>query len=251
MTRFAKPLLLEIPCCQAKKIQRRFASINTFGLASRWSDGYCRMPLVQDASRLGYCGNCNKVYWLEDAVNLGIASPPESTTPPRFFPSRRGWWERLRLRLQGKNPDDLFGEALKHLAAIRERYESENCVQHPQSGDLLSAVQCELWDAPEREIYARTWLWWCCSHSQRGQRSDASILPAAANENRSSLLALHQRSLASDDAVLASGELLRQLGRFGEAIAMLTVLAERSTEAAAILAAARREETAVFELENF
>lgn len=253
MTRIVAPLLLESPCCRAKVMQRRFASVNTFGLASRWSDGYSSILMVPDASLLGYCESCDRIYWQEDAIRLGIV--PQSKGG-RISNSRRyGWFSQAIARFLGRRQEVRqavsFDEELERWRVAELASRSANYIVSPRPRDLLSAVQREQWDTPERETYLRTWLWWVGRHGQRGRRMDEKIPEGAIIDNMAALLALHQASPAADEVAMAVGELLRQFGRFDEAAAMLEGVAERNAAAAAILAAVRQKESAVFELERF
>lgn len=253
MTRIADPLLLETPCCRTKVMQRRFASVNTFGLASRWSDGYSCIFMVPDASLLGYCESCDSIYWQEDAVRLGIV--PQSNEGRISNSRRRGWFSQAIARFLGKRPElsqaVSFDEELERWRVAELASRSANYIASPRPRDLLSAVQREQWEAPGREIYLRTWLWWVARHGQRGRLIDDSIPEGAINDNMAALLALHQASPAPDEVAMAAGELLRQFGQFDEAAARLEGMAERNAAAAAILAAVRKKETAVFVLERF
>lgn len=240
MTRFAKPLLLETPCCQQKVMRRRFASINSFGLSSRWSDGYTSVLMVSEASRLAYCAGCNKTYWLEDAAELGVV--------PSFNdkPSVRGSWLG---RIFGKKPGAIAGE--KVAAVDLHDLDFVDYHEHPRPADLLLAVLREEWSDQERELYLRTRLWWIGNHSQRARRKVSPMAGEQANENMLRLLTLHQAAPASDQGAMAIAELLRQLGRFDEAISTLNGHSSDSVRAAAIAAAATRGESHVFEVETF
>lgn len=240
MTRFAKPRLLETPCCNTKVMQQRFASVNSFGLSSRWSDGYTDMPFVSDASRLAYCPVCNTTYWLEDAVNLGVVPSFEAA------PVRQPRWVPEFLRKCG-------GDAKQEPVAQVEQRDLDyvDYHQHPRPTDLLLAVLREEWSSAERERYLRTWLWWLGNHGQRGQRMVSPMTDEQARGNMLRLLALHQAALSSDYDAEVIAELLRQLGRFDEAIAALGGRRDKSAKAAMIEDAAARRESRVFEVETF
>lgn len=240
MTRFAKPLLIETPCCQEKVMQQRFASVNSFGLATSWSDGYTSMPLVSEASRLGYCPSCNKTYWLEDAISLGVL-PSFQDAPAR----RHGWLPQF-LR---KDSGDTKQESDAHVELRDLDYVDYH--QHPRPADLLLAMLREEWSSKERELYLRTWLWWISNHVQRGQRTVSPMSTEQANANMLRLLELHQAATAPERDAEVIAELLRQLGRFDEAISTLKGHRDRGARAALIDDAAARGELRVFEVEAF
>lgn len=240
MTRFAKPRLLETPCCNTKVLQQRFASVNSFGLSSRWSDGYTDMPFVSEASRLAYCSVCNTTYWLEDAANLGVVPSFEAA------PARRPAWLPQFLR---KDSRDAIREAE---AQVEQRdLDYVDYHQHPRPADLLLAVLREEWSSTEREQYLRTRLWWIGNHSQRGWKMLSPMTDEQSFDNMLRLLALHQASADSGQNAEVIAELLRQMGRFDEAMIALKDRREGNVKAAMIEGAAARGESHVFEVETF
>lgn len=240
MTRFAKPLLIETPCCKEKVMKQRFASFNSFGLSSRWSDGYTSMPFVSEASRLAYCPGCNKTYWLEDATELGVV-PSHNDKNPR----RDGWLFRI---FGGKTKASTV-EKIADVDLLELDY--VDYYEHPRPADLLLAVLREEWSCQERELYLRMCLWRIGSHGQRGRRMVSPMTDEQAIENKLRLLALHQSATVSDQDTEVIAELLRQMGRYNEAIAVVSEHCGKSTKAAMIEAAAAQGESRVFEVETF
>jgi hypothetical protein len=240
MTRFAKPLLLETPCCQEKVMRQRFASVNSFGLSSRWSDGYTWMPMVSEASRLAYCPGCNKTYWLEDATELGVVPSfnEKSVRKKRWLP--RIFW---------KSPSEGYLDVEAQVESSDLDYVGYH--KHPRPADLLLAVLREEWSSPERELYLRTRLWWIGNHKQRGRKTASPMTQQQAEDNKLSLLALHRAAGAADNVAVTMGELLRQLGRFDEAVAVLEKVARESDAAAVILGLVKQGKTEVCALEQF
>lgn len=240
MTRFAKPLLLETPCCQEKVMQSRFASVNSFGMSTRWSDGYTDIPMVSLTSRLAYCPGCNKTYWLEDATELGVVPSAEEKAQ-----NRSGWLAGIF----GKKASVSATENVAKVDLLDLDYVDYH--QHPRPADLLLAVLREEWSNPERELYLRTRLWWIGNHGQRGRRMVSPMSDKQASENVLRLLALHQAALDTDQSAELIAELLRQMGRFDEAMVALKGRREGSAKAAMIEDAAARGESHVFEVETF
>lgn len=240
MTRFAKPLLLETPCCKQKVMQQRFASLNSFGLATAWSDGYTSMPFVSEASRLAYCPSCNMTYWLEDATVLGVV--------PSFddAPTRRQRWLPQFLR---KDSGQTSREAEAQVEPCELDYVDFH--KHPRPADLLLVMLREEWSSEERELYLRTRLWWIGNHGQRGRRMLSPMSDEQANENIWRLLALHQTAPSSDHNAELIAELLRQMGRFDEAIAALHDCHASSAKSKVIEMAAAQGESKVLEVETF
>lgn len=240
MTRFAEPLLLATPCCQEKVMQRRFASINSFGISSRWSDGYTTVPLVSETSRLAYCPGCNKTYWLEDATKLGVV-PPVDKKPT----SSSGWLRRVFSK-GCDNPEQESVAQVDWQGLFPPHYHKS-----PRPADLLLAVLREEWSNAEREIYLRTRLWWLGNHGQRGWRTVSPMNDAQAEANMLRLLVLHQATPASDQDVEVIAELLRQMGRFDEAITALKGCRHASATAVAIEDAIVSRKMQVFQVKTF
>lgn len=240
MTRFAEPLLLETPCCQAKVMQKRFASINSFGISSRWSDGYSWMPLVSEMSRLAYCPGCNQTYWLEDATRLGMVPSFDKKST-----SRSGWLRRIFWKSHGTPCQDSVAQI------TRQDLFPPGYHKSPRPADLLLAVLREEWSSTERELYLRTRLWWLGNHGQRGQRTVSPMNDAQAEANMLRLLVLHQAAPVSDQDAETIAELFRQMGRFDEAITALKGRRDASATAAAIEDAAASEKIQVFQVETF
>lgn len=221
-------------------MQQRFASVNSFGLSSRWSDGYTSMPFVSEASRLAYCPGCNKTYWLEDAINLGVV-PSFEAAPVR----RPGWLPEFLRKSSGDSKQE-------PVAQVKQRdLDYVDYHQHPRPADVLLAVLRQEWSDFERELYLRTRLWWLGNHSQRGQRMVSPMTREQSFDNMIRLLALHQAAADIDQHTEVIAELLRQMGRFDEAIAALRDLRDKSAKAAMIADAAERGESLVFEVETF
>lgn len=240
MTRFAKPLLLETPCCQEKVMQHRFASVNSFGISTRWSDGYTDIPMVALTSRLAYCPGCNKTYWLEDATELGVVPSADERAH-----NRGGWLAGIFGKKAGVS-------AAENVAQVNLRdLDFVDYYQQARPADLLLAVLREEWSNSERELYLRTRLWWIGNHSQRGRRMISPMSGEQANENMRCLLALRLAASDTDQNPEAIAELLRQLGRFDEAMIALKGRREGSPKAAMIEDAAGRGESQVFEVETF
>lgn len=240
MTRLARPLLLETPCCVEMVMQQRFASLNSFGVSSRWSDGYVSMPFSSEVARLGYCPTCNQTYWLEDAKVLGVVPSGDSKTK-----QRASWFAGLF----GNKALEDASEKVAPVELLDLDFVDYH--QQPRPADLLIAVLREEWETTEREIYLRTRLWWIGNHRQRGQLKASPMTDEQALENMLRLLSLHQAAADLDQNAEAIAELLRQMGRFDEAIAVLGGHRDKSTKAAMIEDAAARGESHVFEVETF
>lgn len=240
MTRLARPLLLETPCCVEMVMKQRFASFNSFGVSSRWSDGYVSMPFSSEVARLGYCPTCNQTYWLEDAKVLGVVPSGDSKTK-----QRASWFAGLF----GNKAVEDASERVAPVDLLGLDFVDYH--QQPRPADLLIAVLREEWNTTEREIYLRTRLWWIGNHSQRGLRKVSPMTDEQNFDNMHRLLVLHQTATNVDQNAEVIAELLRHTGLFDEAIAVLGGHREQNTRAAMIQDAAGRGESHVFEVETF
>lgn len=221
-------------------MQQRFASVNSFGLTTAWSDGYAGMPLVSEASRLAYCPSCNKTYWLEDAISLGVVSSFDDA------PARRHGWLPMFLRKEGSDTGlEPTAQVEPHHLGFVDYHE------HPRPADLLLATLREEWSSQERELYLRTWLWWIGNHGQRGQRMVSPMTDAQATHNMLRLLELHQAAEDVDQNAEVIAELQRHLGRFDDAMIILSGRRKESVRAAMIEDAALRGDSHVFVVKTF
>lgn len=232
MTRLLSPEVVACPVCDACLLRPRVASFNTFG-STRWSDGYQDMIVVFIAPRLAKCPSCTQPFWPEDARSLG-----QMPATPRPM----GCLMRLVKRLAG----DPGG----HLAAMRAR--SKMPLAWHTARALIPANASD-WQAilaqtdslmPERELIARRHLWWC--HNDAFRTDDAAhetaqtqpagvALEREANLHR--LLALHEGATPCDAQRLEHGEVLRNLGQFEAACAVLAQVAGQHQADALALAA--------------
>ena len=221
-------------------MRRRFASVNSFGMSTRWSDGYTDIPMVSLTSRLAYCPGCNKIYWLEDATELGVVPTADEREK-----NRAGW-------LTGSFGKKASVSATENVAQVDLLdLDFVDYHQHPRPADLHLAVLREEWSNPERELYLRTRLWWIGGHGQRGRRMASPMSDKQAKENMLCLLVLHQAVPVPDQDAAGIAELLRQFGQFDKAIAALEGVCGDSRRVHAIKDAAARGDSHLFEVETF
>jgi hypothetical protein len=178
-------------CAEAERVFTLMSG-NTFG-ATLWSDGKPDAPMLPRPPAITRCHACNEFYWLEDADELGEVAPwmpPESA------------------------------EAAAWLQAPEARPLSED--------ELLEAIAAGLGSYPERVSELRTFAWWAGNDARRIPAGDASTRMSApprspaAVANMESLIGILAKEPADDpEEVLMKAELLRELGRFDEALQLL------------------------------
>lgn len=183
-------LVRACPSCGAHHRQVTLASGNTFG-ATFWSDGYLDAPMWHEPEKLSRCLDCGDFFWVDDAEVLGQLDdssfqkedlkvlPAESVSPDRGLPN-------------------LGPEA------------------------LLEAIEEGLPSTADEEYYLRRLVWWKANHMVREavkaglSTSGMSQHSQGVTSNLLKLLAFFDGTEA--DERLARAELLRELGRFAEAI---------------------------------
>lgn len=198
--------------------KRRLASIHIYG-ATYWSDGYTSSICISGGSDIGVCPSCESMFWLEDAKQLGILhDEPESTAWP--------WWKRAASRFD--EADSAIMKREKDWREIPDSWYFTTDVGQPRARELIWALQHGIADTPEREWRLRQKLWWAGNHGDRGY-----VLknPMDSEQVRENLMSLLDRVNQETDAVkqaLTHAELLRHLGRFDDALAVLehSVLAD-------------------------
>lgn len=241
MTSYAQPLVIQCPQCRSCLYRRRLRSFNDFG-AMGWSDGYTSIFGLNSVSNLGRCGYCRKVFWLDDAEELGIL-PKESPAIGAF--------SRIYHRLTG----DSSG-ALEHERIWNEtpwEWKSAKPAETPDFFDLKTALADMNSLTPEREVWVRRALWFRGNDHRRLNREGKPhrdkpwMSDDEVRQNMLSLLSLIEQG--RDSPVMEKGELLRELGRFDEAITVLSEIdGECRSQAELIAGFARSGDSVVREV---
>nr|MBL8410216.1 hypothetical protein [Dechloromonas sp.] len=237
MTRIVEPAILACPRCNYPMRRTRYASIH-FYAATYWSDGYTSTISVAGNPDLGVCCSCESIFWVEDAEELGIMHrEPESTQWP--------WWKRGLARFDEKATATLAKE--KAWRAIPDQWHFAGQIEPPRARELLWALAQGVGDTPARERRLRQKIWWVGNHPDRGGYAIRDpMTPAQAHENRLALLELVRQDGETHKRHLTEAELLRQLGYFDEALAVLEHTLLIGNETAVLLAEnARARETKV------
>ena len=187
------------PSCKTFAWYAATLSGNTFG-ARRWTDGKMIAPMFPQPPSFIRCGSCKSLYWLDQAEQKGSFDPlgPAGNLPKlRAAPS----------------------------------------IQEPSEAEYYEALE----NAPEdryRERELRTLAWWKSNAPHRGPEGASTIQfgddpapppksddteptssPEARRANMEALVAILDES--DEGTLLMKAELLRELGRFPEALALL------------------------------
>lgn len=214
MTRFSPPIIYQCPACAGYFKHCALISLHYYDDVPEWSDGKNGQWWAGSCGQVGRCPACSKTVWIEDATEVMHSCSK---------PAEIGVVARLWHRITGDRSDRLRDE--REWDALPNGVKGAEGIDGLQDArDFIEALAGLPPDAPAREAHLRKRLWWLSGHRQRFGVDGAPIAPqptvdaATASENRERLLML----LAHDPkAQVARGELLRQLGRFEEAVAVL------------------------------
>ncbi len=237
MTSYAQPLIIQCPKCRSCLHRRRLRSFNDFG-AMGWSDGYNSIFGLNSISQLGRCAYCRKVFWLDDLEVLGVL-PKEALqigAVSRFY----HWITR-----------DSDGVLERERIWNQTPWEWKNAkpAETPDFFDLKTALADKDSLTPEREVWVRRALWFHGNDHLRLNRDGKPVRDKPrmtedeTRQNMLALLALVEQGL--DSPVTEKGELLRELGRFDEAIKALAGIDGDYKEQAELIAGFARSGDAV------
>jgi hypothetical protein len=213
MTRFAPPILYQCPACADYFKRSGFRSLHFDDEIPDWSDGRNGNWWARESGSVGRCPSCSGIVWIDDAEKL-MPAPQE---PRPIGPISRVW----HLVIGDRNGRLREEREWKVLPAGVQQAEYFDGLVHAH--DFIEALTSFSSDAQDRETYLRRRIWWASSDHLRGQRGVSLIaLPSVAEDvahaNMQRLLELFEHDPKEQ---VARGELLRRLGRFDEAVAVL------------------------------
>lgn len=212
MTRFAPPTLYQCPVCAGYFKRYTLASLHYHDDVPEWSDGKNGNWWAQASGHVGRCPACSGIVWIDDAKAL-----MEAPTEPRPVGKLARFWHRLRGDKSGRLREE------RNWLAIPAGIKAAQAITGlATADDYIAALAALLPDALEREVHLRCRLWWVANdHLRACEGSPApqqQISAEVALANAERLLKLLEHA---PYAQVTRGELLRQLGRFDEAVAVL------------------------------
>lgn len=216
MTRFSPPIIHQCPACAG--YFKRYALISLFfDTVTEWSDGKSGQWWANASGSVARCPACAGIVWLADASEVMRA--PYKPLP--IGPLARVW-HRVTGDRGGRLQDEREWDSLP--AGIRN---AEQIAGLKCADDFIEALAALPPGVADREKHLRQRLWWASNDHLRMVDSDASATPqpavaeeiARANAERLVELLEHDSK-----GQVARGELLRQLGRFDEAVAVLAAV---------------------------
>lgn len=217
MTRFAPPTLYQCPACAGYFKRSGFRSLYFDDAIPEWSDGRNGNWWARASGSVGRCPSCSGIVWMDDAVAL-MPAPNE----PRPMGRLARIWHQITGDRSGSLRNEHEWDALPDGIKGAERIDS---LQNAQ--DFIEALAGLPLDALDREVHLRQRLWWVSNDHQRlggdgrPMASQPAVGPAESRANILRLLELFEHDLKRQ---VERGELLRQLGRFDEAAAVLKAL---------------------------
>lgn len=227
MTSFSSPSVHACPGCDVFFLRRRLRSFNFFG-ARDWSDGVPSMWWRQEP--LVRCSACAALFWLEDIEPVGIM--PDAPRPiGRFIRA----WLRWRGDPQGLlHSEEEWGRAMAS-------WGQAGYIGSVKFDDVMYVLARSKGISRARVLWLRKRIWWDLNDRYR-TRQDGSPIPdvptwpqALERSNMEAILAMLREGDGHPTDMIEQGELLRELGRFDEAIAMLkAVPADGHSEVRAI-----------------
>lgn len=214
MTQLSAPTVHQCPVCTGYFTRYVLTFLHFYDDVPNWSDGKSGQWWTGIGGPVGRCPACRSVVWIDDATTVMRA--------PRK-PRPIGATARLWHRVTGDRSDRLLEER-EWTALPREIKEAKQIDGLQNAQDFIDALALVSPDATDREVYLRRHLWWEANDYKR-LRADGTpvalhpvVVPAEARANVLRLLELFEKD---PEQQVERGELLRQLGRFEEAVAVL------------------------------
>lgn len=216
MTRFSPPIIHRCPACAG--YFKRYALISLFfDDVTVWSDGKSGQWWANASGSVGRCPECTGIVWLVDANEI-MRAPYK----PRPISPLVRVWHRLTGDRGGRLRDEREWDSLPAGIRNAEQFDGLKCAD-----DFIEALAALPPDAVDREKHLRQRLWWASNDHLRVLDSEAGAAPqpAVAEEiaraNAQRLVELLEHDPKEQ---VARGELLRQLGRFDEAVEVLAAV---------------------------
>ncbi len=181
-------LIVKCPSCGLES-NRKTDHFSSAGMRREWSDGMWDWFSPENC-RLARCPHCRSIFWVNHAERRKGASP-------------------TRFEILG------FGDMRE---VPNEEYEPHPQLLPARNEDLLDALKNEL---PMDDVhYLWRELWWRCNHPDRGIDIDFGqpISEPLSESILRTVLAQEEAKPSDDRDIVIEAELLRELGRFEEAL---------------------------------
>lgn len=213
MTRYSAPIIHQCPACAGYFKRHALTSMHFHADVPDWSDGKNGQWWANASGSIGRCPVCTTSVWIEDAV--------EVMHLPRHTPMMVGLdrlWHRMTGDRNGMLREVLEWEALPTTIKNAERLDWLS-----ETDDFIAALAGNPPQSRERELHLRVRLWWALNDHHRHDSSSSSAPRRVMQRSiaRPNMLRILELIEDKPTAQVTRGELLRQLGRFDEAVAVL------------------------------
>lgn len=246
MTRIRGCVLLACPHCQAVYRTPNYVSVNFMAMYV-WTDGYREQSLMPPGECMRLCTQCNQIYNIQEAPEVGsltqeeMVEPPPPPPPPE--PEPRSLWGRIARwvsRTSRRKPSRLPSRELRSdLPPHAEWVPTEQAQQRLEA--LLAEPEGRNPNARVFETELRMRLWqsgndWYRPLLAKAREEQATVPPPwtqtdAQLENLRGLKALFLGPDRGPPDTMLLVDVHRQLGEFDEAEEMLKTFAEDHHEA--------------------
>jgi len=219
MTRCGPDKIIECPKCKKLASVLTLQSANTFG-ARTWTDGKMEAPGLPVQPKITKCSGCNQYFWLSDAkdVSENFFYRWERKQEKKFFDK---WCGKEVSESDNPKEDPEYLQEWKDAERVRKLSEAE----------YLEAISLSVFSGKQQELALRIMAWWACNDRFRLPRASPVYKPHStplqypeekANlEHLLELLAIDDLALNYDDEILIKAEIMRELGLFDDAVALL------------------------------
>ena len=213
MTSYSSPTVHPCPGCDVFFLRRHLRTAN-FYRTQDWSDAKPTMFWRQEP--LVRCDACAALFWLDDIDDVGIL--PAN-------PKAMGRLERLWSYFRG----DRQGRLREHedWASLPGAWKSATYIGRANFDDVAYVLARSESVTRDQLLWLRQRVWWGLNDRYR-RAPDGSALPdvpswpeADERGNMEAILDMLKDGECSGRSMIQQGELLRLLGRFDEAVAVL------------------------------
>ena len=196
-------IIYKCPTCDGL-IKQRIIPCAITGFGPKWTDGRTYYPMLPSAGSLLKCPHCSVLLWHKQLIKLGEIDFSFGRKSRLYNKPWYGWFGFDDSHCEGRPEDEPdISSAL---------YESE-----PSLKEYLDYVSLGV-DNAEKERYLRLQVWWNANDARRASKAGVPMEPDEIGNLERLATLMDERD---DDDRLLKGEIMRELGRFSEAEAIL------------------------------
>jgi hypothetical protein len=214
MTSFTHPDIHQCSDCHGYLLWPNMKSFSTFGIKTTWSDGASPMGGMLDGCTARSCPTCRAVLWKKDLEVLGTLRGAPRPIPPicrklaEWFGDKHGYLRR----------EDEW-------AAIPAAWKDAKHGDRLEYADMQRALVVTRAPDRDREMLLRRRIWWKTNDHIRRHPDGSRVIEepiAPEPERQANMLRMIELHELAGSGLSERAELLRNLGRFDDAIRLLT-----------------------------